>query len=120
MEGWIASLSNGEHYFEAPPLPGEKTSWQKLKDHCQQIEVQITMLRLVRGGVTVNSLPKRMCSGYFQAYEMTRSFYGDATTHKQGVGSVVGDKVYITWISLDGRTLWQEIRPVSESLIHII
>ena len=115
--GWSASLSDGSTAFEAPPLPGQPSAWQKLLAICKDKKVEITRLRLFRGKVRVMSMPPKMCRGYLQAYEKTKSLFTDNESVKQGIGSVVGDQVYINWVDDDGN-VWQDVRPLSECWIN--
>jgi len=73
FSGWIASLSNGAEAYEMPMPEGERSAWQQLITLIKQIDVRVTMLRLVRGGITVSAMPTKTCDGYYQAYEATIS-----------------------------------------------
>jgi len=115
--GWSASLSNGETAFEGTPQPNQPTPWKQLLSMCKERGIEITRLRLFRGKVRVMSMPPKMCQGYFQAYEQAKSIFTGNTSMKQGIGSVVDDKVYITWVDDDGN-VWQDVRPLSECLVH--
>jgi len=117
FEGWLANLSDGTTVHETPPVPGERTSWQKLLKHCKDNGVEITRLRLFRSGVWVIALPEKGCEGYFQAYEASRSWFSNQLGNKQGIGSVVGDKVYIVWVSTDGQ-VYQDVRTLESMRIH--
>lgn len=119
---WIANLSNGDTLVEGKEVAGKRSPWQQLLQLCKDKNIEITGLRLTVGKVTVSAMPTKMCDGYFHAYETTRIFWRDKTIQKQGIGSVVGDKVYITWIDLSPENnmyyAYQEIRPLSEVKIH--
>jgi hypothetical protein len=115
--GWSASLSDGRTAFESPPVPGEASSWQKLLALCKEKNLKITRLRLFRGKVRLMSMPQKMCDGYFQAYEQSKSVFAGDVSMKQGIGSVIGDEVHINWIDDDGN-VWQDVRPLSECRIH--
>ena len=121
--GWIANLNNGETIVESRPIPGERTAWQKLLKHCKDDGLAITGMRLTVNGVTVEAMPHKMCDGYFQAYEAIRIMFRDQQELRQGIGSIVGDKVYITWVDLgvseNGMSyVHQEVRPLEEVKIH--
>lgn len=122
--GWIANLSNGETIKEEKPVEGQPSSWQKLLAYCKKNDVRLVNLRLTIGEYYVEAMPNKMCDGYFQAYEATRIMFRDTSSLKQGIGSIVGDKVFITWVSLQrdpssGMYLThQDIRPLSEVKIH--
>jgi len=115
--GWSASLSDGRTAFETSPLPGQPSSWQQLLATCKQEHLEITRLRLFRGKVRVMSMPPKMCQGFFQAYEYAKTIFTSNTSAKQGIGSIVGNQVYITWVDDDGN-VWQDVRPLSECRIH--
>jgi hypothetical protein len=117
--GWIASLSNGEVVREEPPIPGEKTSWQKLLDRLGAENLKMIGIRLQYLSTTVNALPPKACIGYYQAREQRLAFYGgqESSSNKQGVGSIVGDKVYITWVDTNGN-VWQDVRPLVDEKMH--
>jgi len=116
-QGWIATLSDGTTAAEAPPIPGERTSWQLLIDHIKEKEISITRLVLQRGATRAVALPPKSCDGYYQAYEIKKVLWRDIDVKLQGIGSVVGDQVYITWID-DTNTVTQDIRPLDGSLVH--
>lgn len=117
FQGWIASLSDGETVYEQPPLPNEKTSWQKLLDRLAEYGLTITMLRVQRNGVTLHALPPKACGGYYQAYEVRQKVYGGKVVHLQACGSVIEDKVLIIWIDENGN-LYQDLRPLAEEKMH--
>jgi hypothetical protein len=113
---WIATLSNGERANETNPIPNELSPWQKLLQRCTQENVRITHLELKLGQTSVGSL--RNAEGYFQAYETISGVNTKQHSTYQGIGSVIGDKVYIVWVSLDGRTVWQDARPLNNLYVH--
>lgn len=117
FSGWIANLSSGETAFEGTPMPGERTPWQQLLQHCRETGLRITGMFLARPGIRINALPQKQCSGYYQAYESQASFFGKGASTRQGIGSVVGDKVYITWID-ENNNIFQDIRPLDVEKIH--
>jgi hypothetical protein len=119
--GWIASLKSGETVFERPANRGELSAWQRLLQRCRAGD-EIVMLQLQRGGVTVLALPRRSrdgragADGYFQGREIRLSNSGKQTT-VQGIGSVVGDVIYITWVNDSGQ-VWQDVRPLEPLHVH--
>lgn len=113
--GWIASMSDGQTVFETERHPGELSPWQMLLERCRKQNIRITQLRLQRGGVTVVALPH--ADGYFQAYESRTSGRTLKTTTVQGIGSIVGKQVYITWLNDQGH-VWQDVRPLGELWVH--
>lgn len=117
--GWIAVLSNGETMKEEPPIPGEKTSWQKLIDRLYAENLKMIGLRLQNLNMTITTLPPSMCDGYYQAREARVAFYAgqDASSNRRGIGSVVGDRVYIVWIDGNGN-VWSDVRLLSDERIH--
>jgi hypothetical protein len=118
FEGWIASLSDGTQVFESDPNPGEISAWQRLLKRCRETEVSITSMKLVRNGSEVMAMPKKMCSGYFQAREAGRMVFRGRDFLRQGIGSVIGEMVFITWVDLDTHTIYQDIRPLRDVQIH--
>lgn len=117
FRGWIATLSNGDTFWETPTNPGEKSAWQKLLDKLDADGLRVTGLRLQRGGLNFHALSQKQCRGYYQAYEVRETMWGGKKLMRQGCGSVVGDLVFITWIGDDGG-IWQDIRPLSGEIIH--
>lgn len=120
---WIANLSNGDTITEGKPVAGERTPWQKLLRHCRENNITITGLRLSVRDVTIDAMPVKMCDGYLHAYEAERLMWSNVSKIKQGIGSVVGDLVYITWIDINPfennmNYIHQDIRPLSEVKIH--
>ncbi len=126
--GWVASLSSGETVFEKPARDmetgafigpvlgkGELSPWQALLQRCQVENIRITQLRLQRGGVTVVGMPE--ARGYFQAYEARTSGRTLTTATLQGIGSIVGDLVVITWLNDQGH-VWQDVRPLADMWVH--
>ena len=119
-EGWIVNLSNGETIAESAPVPGEPSSWQRLLKRCRDEKISITRLMLWRNDVRYIALPVKGCEGYVHAYESTRSWFSNQTGLKQGIGSIVGDKVFMTWVTIDAQEtlVYQDVRPLSAMLIH--
>lgn len=119
MQGWMATLSNGEIYYEAPPEPNDHSSWQKLLRHLESSSITITRLSVVRSGVEIFAMPPKMCDGYFQAYEDHLAFFRNKKIlQMQGVGSIVDDQVFITWITLDGLQVRGDVRSLESCRIH--
>jgi len=130
--GWIANIvltKTGEDgiVFETPPIEGEKSSWQKLLDGVRSGEVTITGLRMQRHRLTFHSLPVKQCEGYFMAYEVRKKFFrsmgeqGEPEQLFQGVGSIVGDQVYIVWVNINPQSppyIYTDVRSLEESKIH--
>jgi len=116
-QGWIATLSDGTTASEAPPVPGEMSSWQSLIQYTKDNNISITRLVLQRGATRAVAMPPKECDGYFQAYEVKKILWRNINAKLQGIGSVVGDQVYITWID-DTNTVTQDIRPLDSCKIH--
>ena len=115
--GWIANLSNGETVYEAEPTPGDYLPWRKLLIRLKEENLKVTALRIRRGGITINALPQKQCDGYYHAYEAWRMMFSGAEGMRQGVGSVVGDKVYIVWLAPTGE-INPEIRMLESERVH--
>jgi len=113
--GWIASLSNGETAFETPPVPGQISSWQSLLRRLQQEHIGITQMRLQKNGTTVIAVPK--ADGYVHAYEYSKAVFSGREMQIQGIGSVFGDVVFMTWMNDTGQ-VWQDIRELSVLRVH--
>jgi hypothetical protein len=116
-QGWIANLSDGNNAFEGQPKPGERSAWQQLLAYCREKNIKITGLQLQRGGIFVNALPVKACSGYFQAYEARMMVNSGKQETRQGIGSIVGDQIFITWVN-DLGYVWQEVRELESNKIH--
>lgn len=115
---WVVNLSNGETLKEGSVIAGEKSPWQKLLDYCKHNNLEITGIWLNVKDVMVAAMPQKMCDGYFHAYEATKMIFRNESSLKQGVGSVIGDKVFITWIDLKSKEVHQDTRPLSEVKVH--
>jgi hypothetical protein len=118
FQGWTATLSNGENVWETEPVPNEFTPWRKLLNRLEEENLKITSLRLQRSGITLHALSQKQCDGYYQAMEKHIS----AITHevlmvKQGIGSVVGDKIFITWVD-DNGNVWMDVRSFLADKTH--
>lgn len=117
FRGWIADLSDGRTAFEGSEKPGEQSAWQQLLSYCRQNNLKITMLRLQRGGRNIHAMPHKMCEGYFQAYQCKKQLYSGKETTTQGIGSIVGEQIFINWID-DNGNVWQEIRTLESERVH--
>lgn len=118
FSGWIANLSNGDSLAEGSSEPGKLTPWRQMLERLESGEEKMTGLRLMHDGITIHALPMKNCDGYFHAYEMHRIMYRDTTRHLQGVGSIVDDKVFITWFEKGTGNIYQDVRPLEEVRIH--
>lgn len=119
MQGWMAQLSNGEILYETPPMETDMSTWQKLLRHLKSSNISITRLSVVRGSIEAFAMPPKMCEGYFQAYEDHLAlFRNKMTLQMQGVGSIVGDQVFITWITIDGLQVRGDVRPLDSCRVH--
>ena len=129
FNGWIAYLSNGETIPETEPIEGEKTPWQLLLERCRQENIQMKRLSLVFNGCQIMSMTRKQCAGFFQAREVRKEFFGSmgengkTEVHFQGIGSVVGDKVFITWFTVFPKTsmlayISTDVRPLESCRIH--
>lgn len=128
--GWIAFLSNGDVAHEQPPVEGERSSWQKLLQRCEEEDIEIRRLSLVvnPANIQIMSLPHKQRDGFYQAKEVRRHWFKDSdkavTLLFQGIGSIVDDKVFITWVSLNSKEhvdayITHDVRPLDEdSLAH--
>lgn len=117
FSGWIASLSNGQTIFEGKALPGQPTAWQQFLTYLNNNAISMTGLRLQKGGITIHALSHKQCDGYYHAHEVTRIVYRDKVIHKQGIGSVIGEMIYITWVD-DNGNVWQDVRDLTGEKIH--
>lgn len=116
FQGWAASLSNGETVFEAPPVQGEMSTWQKLLKRLRDDNnLEMTQLRLQRSKRTIVGCHK--ADGYFQACEIHAAVIQGTSELFYGVGSVIGDQVFINWMNAQGDTR-QDVRSLKEVLIH--
>ena len=122
LVGWVANLSDGSTVFETPPQEGQLSPWQQLLEKCRNdTSIKITMLRLQYGGLSIWAMPHQMCDGYFQAREVHRIVYRDQYRHLHGVGSVVGDQVFITWLEFTSNgkiEIKSDVRPLHTCRVH--
>ena len=119
-QGWVASLSNGETVFEEEPVPGERTSWGKLKERCEEEEIWVTQIQLQRHGQNIVGI--KGADGYtafvdFRKEGLMGSEYREI--RQFGIGSVVGNTVYCTVMNEEGQH-WQDSRPLSNMRAHCI
>lgn len=119
FRGWIASLSNGETVFEGQEVTGEQSPWQKLRTRCQAEGLYVTQIRLQLDGLTFVGIPNS--DGYCQCWEQSRSMFNPKQPPKlmRGIGSLVGDVLYLTWVDNDGN-IRQEIRDYKSMDVHCI
>jgi len=117
--GWRANLSNGETVMETPSLPGEPMAWRKLINRCAAEGLYLTGLSLVHGPFRIFALPQKACDGYYHAFDVHKSLFTGREQFKQGIGSVVGDKVFIAWMDENG-AVSIDIRDIKDCLPHII
>jgi hypothetical protein len=117
FQGWIATLSDGGIRFETTPTPGEKTPWQLLLDNLTKTGRWITQLRLQKDGFTVICDSQKNCDGYVQAREAAISLVSGVQNVCQGVGSIYGDKVFMTWVD-DQKNIRQSVRDLKDLKIH--
>lgn len=120
---WLANLDDGTTVKETDPIAGEISAWQKLLKRCRDGEVSIRGLQLIAGNMVLEAMPYKMCDGYYQARMEIFIMNQGLNIQRQGIGSVIGDLVFITWIDLKmskyGKyTAYQQIRPLSEEKIH--
>lgn len=118
FSGWIVNLSNGESLAEGVSQPGQPTPWRQLLNATEDGEIKVTGLRLAHGDIVIHALAHKACHGYFHAYEAHRIMYQGHHRHLQGVGSVVDDKVFITWYEKDTGNIYQDVRPLEEVKVH--
>lgn len=119
FSGWIASLSNGETVFETKEVEGELSPWQSLKQRCKEENLNITQLRLQLSGLTFIGIPN--ADGYAQCWKHYQSVFNPdkPPTVMRGIGSVIGDKVYLTWVDNYGN-IRQEVEDYKNVEIHCI
>ncbi len=120
---WIANLSNGTVVTEKEPPPGEVSTWRKLLQYCRESGVKITGMRLTDNQrIMVSAMPHTQCDGYYQAYEEAHFLYNRQLDYKrQGIGSVIGEYVYITWIEEAPNNLtyvFSDVRTLRDSLAN--
>jgi len=114
-EGWIASLSNGETIFEHEAQQGEISAWQQLLRYLKATGTRITMIRLQHGRETIVAVPN--ADGYVQCYQIHKSVFTGREHRFHGIGSVFGDKVFITWMNAMGEVL-QGVEPLEKFHVH--
>lgn len=117
QQGWTVQLADGREFHEevGPSAPGELSSWQMLLERCRLENLRITHLSLVKAGVTVYALPR--CEGYFQGREARTSNHDHRTRVVQGIGSILGDTVFINWVDERG-VVSQEVRSLRDVWVH--
>lgn len=129
FNGWIAFLSDGSSVPETKPVAGKRTPWQLLLQKCRDENIHINRMTLVFNNVQIMSINKKQCDGYFQAREIRKDFFrsmgldGKKEVLFQGIGSVIGDLVFITWFTIHPKTnitayISTEVRPLESCIIH--
>lgn len=122
--GWLVNLSDGALIMETPDKPGERTAWQKLLETLRDNpEITITGLRLQHHGITLTTVSHKEVEGFFQAKETWQSWAdtGKGETgqrHWQGIGVIVGDTIFCTWIDLAAAEVRQSLRELNADSIH--
>lgn len=117
FQGWVLSLSDGRTILEGEAKDGDPSPWQQIIGYLNETGLKATACGLVWNGHKISAVPK--AEGYFQAYEARMSLLGGEKTRKtsRGIGTVVGDQIFITWISEIGE-IYQEIRPLEDNIVH--
>jgi hypothetical protein len=71
------------------------------------------------------AMPHKACDGYFQAFEVRKQLFDTEAPEElfRGIGSVVYDRVYITWVKMvqdpSGMVYsYQDVRSLESSRIH--
>lgn len=93
---WIASLSNGETIFE-DNIPGELSSWDRLREYVKQNKLAITNLRLQIAGTEITLPPKQ--EGYVQKKRIQST--GSYTTKSCCIGYAQAGRALIHYVSND-------------------
>lgn len=117
FQGWVANLSDGSTRPEWKVAPGEASPWQQLIEFIYTQNLKITNLRLIVSDKTFTALPHKAVDGYFQAREIFKSVFTGVEEIWRGIGSVVGETVFIIWVSNEGNVR-QDIRPLDSVRIH--
>jgi len=112
---WLASLSDGRNVIETIPENGRLSPWQALLAEMRESGVKMTQLRLQVNGVTV--VGARGADGYLQCTEARINLQTGKQTSIRGIGSVFGDRVYLTWVD-DDHNVWQDCRPLADLKVH--
>ena len=110
-QGWIASLSNGETVFETEWLPGQRSPWHHLIARVQKQNLRITQLRLQRGPITVTCVGG--ADGYCAMRHVRASAFGGDRSEKWGVGTVIGNGVFMTWVG-GNYDVYQDVYPLDQ------
>ena len=129
FNGWIAGLSDGRTVPQTEPVPGEQTPWQKLLTICRESDIEINRLSLIFNGVQIMSMTRKQCDGFFQGKEVRKEFFGsmgDGGKQEilfQGIGSIIGDQVFITWFTIQPKPelnayISTTVRPLKSCIIH--
>lgn len=120
FRGWIASLSDGQTAFEGQEVAGEASPWQQLKKICdERDDLHVTQIRLQIDGITLIGVPK--ADGYCQCWEQHRfPMNPNKIIVLRGIGSVLDDKVYLTWIDTHSGNIKQEVRDYKSMDVHCI
>lgn len=117
FQGWIATLSDGGIRFERQMPNGEKSAWQSLLDELTAKNLRITQLRLQRDGFAIICDAQKRCDGYVQAYDVQMSLTRNIRLTTQGVGTIYGDTVFMTWVDSSGNVR-QSIHNLADLKIH--
>lgn len=117
FRGWIASLSNGETVFETEsPIEG-MSSWQYLRKRCADENLHLTQIRLQLDGLTFIGISDS--EGYCQFWDYTRDLFSGKETRTRGIGSVIGDDVYVLTVDIYGN-IKQGVRKFKDLDVHCI
>lgn len=115
--GWIASLSNGQTVLESNHHDNDTDPWQSLIAWCKENGICITQMRLQYNGIT--SIAMGDADGYVQLKRYRIRDPGGHSTLCHGIGSVIKDTVFITWMNANGDS-WQDICSLDSVRIHCL
>lgn len=92
------------------------SAWQSLLKRLRETsDLHMTQLRLQHNGRTVVAVPK--AEGYVACYQVHKTLNTTEQTTYQGIGSIVGDQVFMTWINQAG-DVWQQIEELNKLKVH--
>lgn len=108
---WTAILSDGTRVFE-DRIPNKPSAWLRLKEHLEKTDLTLIGFELFSDDVDL--IMPRKVDGYFQSKKLIHDSRSGQENHYPGIGYVLGDTIFISWI-LENRNILKEERRLNKN-----